>query len=96
MKTAYRIVVQGRVQGVGYRWFTMQHAQRLNLNGYVLNLINGDVEVFAQGKDENLQDENLQEFISLLRKGPSFSQVTNLIIKDADFDNSFNYFKVKQ
>jgi acylphosphatase len=91
MKTAYRIVVQGRVQGVGYRWFTMQHAQRLNLNGYVLNLINGDVEVFAQGKDENLQ-----EFISLLRKGPSFSQVTNLIIKDADFDNSFNYFKVKQ
>ena len=90
MKIAYKIIVQGRVQGVGFRWFTMQIAQQLNLNGYVSNLVDGNVEVFVQG-----DDVTVQEFISKLRQGPSFSQVTNLLVNDADIDNSFKYFKVK-
>ena len=65
MKTAYRINIQGRVQGVGFRWFTMQIAQQLNLSGYVMNLRNGDVEVFVQG-DEPI----VQEFMDKLRHGP--------------------------
>ena len=89
MNTAYKIIVQGRVQGVGYRWFTMQIAQKFNVKGYVANLINGDVEVFVQG------DEAVHEFISHLRQGPTFSQVTNLIINNVDFDQSLNQFKVK-
>ncbi len=90
MKIAYKIIIQGRVQGVGYRWFAMQMAQKFNVNGHVSNLINGDVEVFVQG-----DDPSVQEFISQLRQGPSFSQVTNLIINDANFDQDLNQFKVK-
>ena len=90
MNTAYKIIVQGRVQGVGYRWFTMQMAQKFNVKGYVANLINGDVEVFVQG-----DEAAVHEFISHLRKGPTFSQVTNLIINNVDFDQSLNQFKVK-
>lgn len=90
MKTAYKIIVQGRVQGVGFRWFTLQHAQRLKLKGYVSNLPNGNVEVFVQG-----DESSLQELILILRKGPSFSYVTNLLINDANFDNSLNNFNVK-
>jgi len=89
MKSAFRIIVQGRVQGVGYRWFTMQIAQQLGIKGYVKNLVDGNVEVFAQG-----DDTSIQEFINQLRKGPSFSNVTNLDISDADFDHNLNQFKV--
>ena len=89
MNSAYKIIVQGRVQGVGYRWFSMQIAQQLGIKGYVKNLFNGDVEVFAQG-----DDASVQQFINQLRKGPSFSNVTNLNIYDADFDHSLNQFKV--
>ena len=89
MNSAYKIIVQGRVQGVGYRWFSMQIAQQLGIKGYVKNLFNGDVEIFAQG-----DDASVQQFINQLRKGPSFSNVTNLNIYDADFDYSLNQFKV--
>ena len=89
MNSAYKIIVQGRVQGVGYRWFSMQIAQQLGIKGYVKNLFNGDVEVFAQG-----DDASVQQFIDQLRKGPSFSNVNNLNIYDADFDYSLNQFKV--
>ena len=89
MNSAYKIIVQGRVQGVGYRWFSMQIAQQLEIKGYVKNLFNGDVEVFAQG-----DDASVQQFIDQLRKGPSFSNVNNLNIYDADFDYSLNQFKV--
>lgn len=90
MKTAYKIIVQGMVQGVGYRWFTIQMAQKFNVKGHVANLINGDVEVFVQG-----DEASVNEFISQLREGPTFSQVTNLIITDADIDQNINQFKVK-
>ena len=89
MNSAYKIIVQGRVQGVGYRWFSMQIAQQLEIKGYVKNLFNGDVEIFAQG-----DDASVQQFIDQLRKGPSFSNVNNLNIYDADFDYSLNQFKV--
>ena len=89
MNSAYKIIVQGRVQGVGYRWFSMQIAQQLEIKGYIKNLFNGDVEVFAQG-----DDASVQQFIDQLRKGPSFSNVNNLNIYDADFDYSLNQFKV--
>ena len=89
MNSAYKIIVQGRVQGVGYRWFSMQIAQQLGIKGYVKNLFNGDVEIFAQG-----DDASVQQFIDQLRKGPSFSNVNNLNIYDADFDYSLNQFKV--
>lgn len=44
-----RFIVNGRVQGVGFRWFVMREAARLDLAGYVRNLPDGTVEVVARG-----------------------------------------------
>lgn len=63
-------VVVGYVQGVGYRYFVVEKAQRLGLHGYVCNQTNGDVEVIAQGTRPAL--ENL---LVLLRQGPAAADV---------------------
>ena len=47
-------IIRGRVQGVGFRWFVMSEAERLELGGYVRNLPDGSVEVVSRGSDEAL------------------------------------------
>jgi acylphosphatase len=68
-----RAVVKGRVQGVGFRWFVQQRAERIGLTGWVKNLYSGDVEVEACGTGEQVQ-----QMIEELRKGPSMSFVSDL------------------
>ncbi|WP_432467799.1 acylphosphatase [Agarivorans sp. Z349TD_8] len=53
----YRLlaVVKGHVQGVGYRYHVMQQASKSDIVGYAKNLANGDVEIFAEGKQTNLE-----------------------------------------
>jgi acylphosphatase len=68
--TARRYLVRGRVQGVGFRWFVQQAAAGLQLTGYVRNLDDGRVEVYASGPAASLQQLN-----ALLWKGPRFSDV---------------------
>jgi acylphosphatase len=67
---AYRYLVTGRVQGVGYRYFVLREAERLGLAGFTRNLPDGRVEVIAEG-----DDEVLGELESRLRRGPSFAAV---------------------
>ena len=47
--------ISGRVQGVGFRWFTREEARRLGLSGWVTNLPNGKVEVAAGGEASSLE-----------------------------------------
>ena len=70
---AARYVVQGRVQGVGYRYFVLRHAEELGLAGYAKNQADGTVEVVAEGADSALQ--KLEE---RLHEGPSFSHVSRV------------------
>lgn len=63
-------VIRGRVQGVGFRWFVMSQAERLNLGGYVRNLADGSVEVVSLGPEKAL--ETLEGH---LRRGPSGAHV---------------------
>ena len=51
---AYRYLVSGRVQGVGYRYFVLREAERLGLAGFARNLPDGRVEVVAEGAEEVL------------------------------------------
>ena len=50
-----RFHVRGRVQGVGFRWWTLAQAQRLGIAGTVRNCPDGSVEVLARGSDEQLE-----------------------------------------
>jgi acylphosphatase len=72
MKITYEIIVRGRVQGVGYRWFVKRQADLIGITGYVKNQVNGNVMVIAQG-----EQAKLDIFIPLVRKGPDFAFVTS-------------------
>jgi len=67
-------LIQGRVQGVGFRWFVHREASELDLHGWVRNTEDGDVEVVASGSPENLA-----ELRASLRKGPRGSRVDRLV-----------------
>ena len=70
---AVRIRLSGRVQGVGFRWFTRRVAQDLGVAGRVRNLPDGRVEVEAAGAPERLD-----AFRERLRQGPPGARVTHL------------------
>jgi acylphosphatase len=67
---AYRFLVSGRVQGVGYRYFALKEAQALGLAGYARNLDDGRVEIVAEGADRALASLE-----GRLKQGPSFARV---------------------
>ncbi len=70
---AYRYLVQGRVQGVGYRYFVLRQAEALGLAGHARNLPDGRVEVVAEGPELALA--GLEE---RLREGPFGAAVRGL------------------
>ncbi len=76
MDANLHIIVEGLVQGVGYRWFVARKAQALGLRGFVRNLYDGNVEIEAEG-DRSL----LEELIREVKVGPRSAQVVNLRIE---------------
>jgi acylphosphatase len=67
-------LVQGRVQGVGFRWFVHREASELDLRGWVRNTEDGEVEVVASGSQADLA-----ELRAILRRGPRGSRVDRLL-----------------
>ena len=65
--------VEGRVQGVGFRWWTRQQAEELGVRGTVRNLPDGSVEVTAAGKEEQLM-----KLEHRLKEGPLTSHVSSV------------------
>ena len=72
-REALRLVIDGRVQGVGYRWFARQAGRELGLTGRVRNLPDGRVEILVAG-----DEEQLSRFIDRLREGPPAARVTEI------------------
>ncbi len=71
--TAVRIVVSGKVQGVGYRAWVAKEARARGLTGWVRNLASGDVEAVFAGPDATLN-----EMVELCRIGPRLASVRKL------------------
>lgn len=69
----FRILVKGEVQGVGYRWFVRQTAERLKVFGWVRNLAQGDVELEAEGGKPALE-----AFLKELKSGHPYARVESL------------------
>jgi len=67
------VIVRGRVQGVGFRWFVREAARRRNVAGWVRNLPDGGVEVAAEG-----MDRDIESFRSQLATGPDGARVEAL------------------
>jgi acylphosphatase len=77
MRVARRYVIAGRVQGVGFRWFTHDVARREGVHGWVRNLADGSVEVMAEG--ETTAVDRLE---AAVRRGPASARVERVDIED--------------
>ena len=66
-------MVEGHVQGVGYRWFVRESARRLGLSGWVRNRDDGSVELEAEGAAEVLET-----FVGELRTGNALARVSSI------------------
>ncbi len=71
---AVHIFVSGRVQGVGFRFYTMRVARQFGITGWVRNLYDGRVEIYAEGSKPNLS-----AFINEIKLGPPTSHVSNIV-----------------
>lgn len=84
------IVVNGLVQGVGFRYFVIRAANKLNLFGFVKNLPGGEVFAVAEG-----EKYLLDEFVEKVKIGPMHARVKNFHVEWSDSRNEFNNFEVR-
>jgi acylphosphatase len=83
------IIVNGLVQGVGFRYFVLRKAQQLSLKGYVKNLYSGEVFTLVEG-----EVAMIESLFNELKVGPSHASVKSANIKWHECKNEFNSFEI--
>ena len=83
-----KVFVEGRVQGVSFRYYTLQKAKQLDVKGFVRNEQNGSVYIEVEGSDEPLG-----EFISWCHHGPMLARVSNVRIEEGEL-KGFGSFEI--
>ena len=89
MRVARRLVISGRVQGVGFRWFAREAAQREGVMGWVRNLPDGRVEAFAEG-----EAESVEHMEPALRQDPGGARVKDVFVDSQEPSGSFKDFSI--
>jgi acylphosphatase len=84
------LVISGKVQGVGFRYWMKSLAINNNINGWVKNKMSGDVEALIIG-----EEKDVQKLIKLCEIGPSSAAIKNIKVNDYEHDyakQGFNIF----
>jgi acylphosphatase len=89
-KIARKFLIKGRVQGVGYRYFAEHWASQLGICGYVKNLWDGNVEVYAIGEAMALEELKRQ-----LAEGPRSARVAAIDESEEPVDKRYNRFVIE-
>ena len=89
-KTHYNIIVKGKVQGVWFRKYTKEKADKLGVKGFVKNKLNSNVYVEAEG-----YSIDLKAFIEWLYVGSPMSIVSSVDYTEGEFTD-FQTFKIKR
>lgn len=84
-----KIIIFGRVQGVGFRYFVQEQANKFEIKGYVRNLPGGEVEIDAEG-----EQSKLKVFITICKKGHRLSSIDDCVIHDIPYFG-FQQFSIK-
>ncbi|MBI3638037.1 MAG: acylphosphatase [Candidatus Rokubacteria bacterium] len=89
-RIAADIFVEGRVQGIGYRNYAHRRAEMLHLSGYVMNLKDGRVRVYAEGPRDVIED-----FARHLEKGPPLARIERVAVTWRPATGRFAEFSVR-
>jgi len=84
------IIVSGKVQGVGYRYFSQMKAVQYGVTGWAKNLADNSVEIVAVGSRDQLDP-----FVEELRIGNPFSKISDMEITESEVTEQFNSFTIK-
>ncbi len=79
MSITQRLIITGRVQGVGYRNWTMGAARALGITGWVRNVNGSSVEILASG-----DQEAIDALVEACRSGPRLARVDNIDVAPSD------------
>ncbi len=89
MRVARRFVISGRVQGVGFRYFTQDAARREGATGWVRNLPDGSVEAFVEG-----EAEAVTRVERALRSGPRGARIDTVTVHVEDPGEGYRDFSI--
>ncbi|HWQ83665.1 MAG TPA: acylphosphatase [Anaerolineales bacterium] len=84
-------IVEGTVQGVGFRYFVQDAAKLLGLNGWVRNRRDGTVEIQAEG-----ERSRLEQLLAAVRRGPRSAHVMGVDFAWQEYSGEFSDFRVRQ
>ncbi len=87
---AAEILVEGRVQGVGYRAFAQRRAQDRRLTGYAVNLQDGRVKIRVEGNQETIE-----AYVRELTSGPPLARVERLSVSPLPYTGQYREFSVR-
>jgi acylphosphatase len=90
MEVSAHMIVQGLVQGVGFRYFVHRQAVALGLNGFAKNLYDGNVEIEVEG-----MRSAVEEFIKLVKVGPRSAQVTDVRVEWGEYKGRYSHFDIR-
>jgi len=90
MKTRAHIFIQGKVQGVFFRFETRREARMQRVNGWVRNLPNGEVEAILEG-----EEEDVKKLIAFCEHGFPGATVTGIRVAWEDYAGEFTDFEIR-
>jgi acylphosphatase len=88
MKKSVRLYIDGVVQGLFFRSFIKENAERYDVKGFVRNLEDGRVEIFLEGNSEDVN-----KMMEISKKGPRHSKIDRVDVKTEKFQG-FKNFKI--
>lgn len=88
-KTVF-IIITGRVQSVGFRYFALYKAQQTDVTGWVKNTVTGDVEIEASGTQSKLD-----VFIDWIKTGPPRAIIKSISVAEIPNERSFTNFTIR-
>lgn len=91
MKKRARIIISGRVQGVGFRSFVQLQAQKLGVCGWVKNNQEGTVEAVLEG-----EQEAIEHIITACKDGSMSANVEHINTKEEAYTGEFNEFRINK
>lgn len=91
MKIRAQVTITGLVQGVNFRYYTAEHADRHNVKGWITNLGNGDVMGCFEG-----EETDVKTLIDWCRRGPSRSLVEKLSVEIQEYTGEFTDFRIRR